>query len=96
MHLITYDVNTTTKEGKKRLQKIAKECCNYGQRVQNSVFECDLSNEQYLIVKSKLLKIINTEEDSLRVYSLGKSYSCKIEQFGNNRNYYDPEGELIV
>lgn len=96
LFLIAYDVNTMTFQGKKRLHLIAKECCNYGQRVQNSVFECDLDNAKYVEVKAKLLKIIDENEDSLRIYNLGNNYSRKIEQFGDNKSYYDPEGELTV
>lgn len=69
--LITYDVSTQDAAGRKRLRKVAKECVNYGQRVQNSVFECVLDSSQLLIVKDKLLSMINPEEDSLRFYNLG-------------------------
>ena len=69
--LITYDVSTTTAEGKRRLNKIAKICCNYGQRVQNSVFECDVNPEQWTRLKSKLLQTYQPETDSLRFYMLG-------------------------
>ena len=93
--LITYDVNTETSEGRKRLTKIAKICCNYGQRVQNSVFECDLDASQMVIVKSQLLSIINGEKDSIRFYNLGNKYSSKIEQYGKIESY-DPEGDLIL
>ena len=68
--LITYDVSTQDAAGRKRLRKVAKECVNYGQRVQNSVFECVLDSSQLLIVKDKLLSMINPEEDSLRFYYL--------------------------
>ena len=93
--LITYDVNTETVAGKKRLSKIAKICCNYGQRVQNSVFECDLDASQMVIVKNQLLSIMDGETDSIRIYNLGKKYSSKIEQYGNKESY-DPEGSLIL
>lgn len=96
LFIITYDVNTTSLSGKKRLAKISKECRNYGQRVQNSVFECDMNSAKYVEVKTKLLKIIDAEKDSLRIYNLGNDYSVKIEQYGNNKCYYDPEGELII
>lgn len=66
--LVTYDVNTETVEGKKRLRKVAKICVNYGQRVQNSVFECILDAAQYVVFKATLLKLIDTEVDSLRFY----------------------------
>ena len=93
--LITYDVRTDNAAGRKRLAKIAKVCCNYGQRVQNSVFECDLDGMQYLSVKSKLLGILKEDEDSLRFYNLGDKYLRKIEHFGAKESY-DPEGTLIV
>ena len=64
--LITYDVRTDTANGKKRLSKVAKECCNYGQRVQNSVFECVMDAAKCREVKEKLLKIIDRDEDSIR------------------------------
>jgi len=93
--LITYDVNTMSKEGRKRLCKISKICCNYGQRVQNSVFECVMDSAKYVEVKSKLLKTIDNSEDSLRIYHLGNKYENKIEQFGKKVSY-DIEGELIL
>ena len=93
--LITYDVNTETSGGKKRLSKIAKICVNYGQRVQNSVFECDLDASQYLLVKNQLLKTMNEDTDSIRFYNLGNKYNKKIEQYGC-KNSYDPEGDLLL
>lgn len=93
--LITYDVNTETAAGRKRLTKIAKICCNYGQRVQNSVFECDLNASQMVIVKDMLLSAMNPEKDSIRFYTLGNKYSSKIEQYGKIESY-DPEGDLIL
>lgn len=76
--LITYDVNTEDAGGRKRLRKVAKECVNYGQRVQNSVFECVLDAAQYRLVKHKLEQLIDTEKDSLRFYNLGNNYQTKI------------------
>ena len=93
--LIAYDVNTQNRAGQKRLTKIAKECCNFGQRVQNSVFECDLSQAKLVEVRAKLLKIIDPNEDSLRIYNLGDHYAARIEQYGIKVSY-DPEGELIL
>lgn len=81
--------------GKTRLRKLAKECVNHGQRVQNSVFECSLDASELLILKDKLLKIINESEDSLRFYYLGNNYKTKIEHFGIKDNY-DPEGVLML
>ena len=69
--LVTYDVSTQNAEGRKRLRRVAKECVNYGQRVQNSVFECILDASQLLLFKDRLIKIINEQEYSLRFYYLG-------------------------
>lgn len=93
--LISYDVSTIDKNGRKRLTKVAKICCNYGQRVQNSVFECDLDPALLVKVKHELLKVINLEEDSIRFYNLGNNYSKRIEHYGN-KIAYDPEGTLIL
>ena len=93
--LITYDVNTQSTSGRKRLSKIAKICCNYGQRVQNSVFECDLDPAQLVLVRKTLLDVLDESEDSLRFYNLGNHYHQKIEHFGKKESY-DPEGVLIV
>ncbi len=94
MVLITYDVNTETPEGRKRLRQVAKVCTDCGQRVQNSVFECDLDAAQCRIVKKKLLDIIDSSHDSLRFYYLGNNYQKKIEHFGVKETY-DPEGFLM-
>ncbi|CVI67512.1 CRISPR-associated endonuclease Cas2 [Clostridiales bacterium CHKCI001] len=83
--LITYDVNTETAEGKKRLRKVAKQCVNYGRRVQNSVFECILDNAQCVTLKAILTDIIDEEVDSLRFYYLGNKYHTKIEHIGIDR-----------
>ena len=80
--LITYDVNTETAAGKKRLRQVAKQCVNYGRRVQNSVFECQVDAAQYTKLKHLLLKEIDEEKDSLRFYSLGNHYNGKVEHFG--------------
>lgn len=83
--LITYDVNTETSDGKARLRKVAKQCVNYGRRVQNSVFECILDNAQCLMLKAILEDIIDKEVDSLRFYYLGNQYKTKIESIGVER-----------
>ena len=80
--LITYDVNTQTAEGKRRLRQMAKQCVNYGQRVQNSVFECVLDAAQCAKVKHKLANIIDNEKDSLRFYYLGNNYKTKVDHTG--------------
>ena len=93
--LITYDVSTQNAAGKSRLRKVAKECVNYGQRVQNSVFECILDASQLLLLKDRLVSLINVEEDSLRFYYLGNNYRTKVEHFGS-KTAYDAEGILMI
>ena len=95
MVLITYDVNTEDAAGRKRLRQIAKQCVNYGQRVQNSVFECMLDTAQCKVLQAKLLSIMDPERDSLRFYYLGKRYENKIEHFGCKQTY-SPEDTLMV
>ena len=80
--LITYDVNTETVSGKKRLRKVAKQCENYGRRVQNSVFECILDQAQSVVLKQSLIDIIDENVDSLRFYYLGNKYQTKVEHVG--------------
>ena len=80
--LITYDVNTETAAGKARLRKVAKQCVNYGRRVQNSVFEVLLDPAQLVALKAGLEKIICKETDSIRIYRLGNSYRNRIEVIG--------------
>lgn len=94
MTLVSYDVSTTDNKGKTRLRKVAKECQNYGQRVQNSVFEIDVDYGTFLKVKDKLLKIIDQQHDSLRIYYLGNNWKQRIEHYGTKETY-DPEGVLI-
>lgn len=93
--LVTYDVSTQDAKGQKRLRKVAKECVNYGQRVQNSVFECIFDASQLLLFKDKLLSIIDEKEDSLRFYYLGNKYQTKVEHFGIKMSY-EAEGTLII
>lgn len=93
--LITYDVNTEDSAGRTRLRKVAKQCVNYGQRVQNSVFECILDASQLLLFKDRLIKIINEQEDSLRFYYLGNKYQTKVEHFGIKTSY-EAEGVLMI
>ena len=93
--LVTYDVNTETSEGKKSLRHVAKICENYGQRVQYSVFECLVDPAQWVALRSKLVKKVNKETDSLRFYFLGKNWKHRVEHFGAKASY-DPEGPLII
>lgn len=83
--LITYDVNTETPAGRTRLRKVAKQCMNYGRRVQNSVFECVLEQAQCVTLKAILTDIIDEEVDSLRFYYLGNKYQTKVEHIGVDR-----------
>lgn len=92
--LITYDVNTENAAGRRRLRLIAKQCVNYGQRVQNSVFECLLDAAQYRMLQAKLCAIMDKESDSLRFYNLGNNYNSRIEHFGAKASY-DPGDTLI-
>ena len=95
MVLITYDVNTKDAKGRRRLRQIAKQCVNYGQRVQNSVFECLLDAGQCKLLQQKLLTLMDQEKDSLRFYYLGNAYQTKIEHFGAKQTY-EAEGVLMV
>ena len=83
--LITYDENTETAAGKKRLRRVAKQCVNYGRRVQNSVFECIVDNAQCAALKALLSDIIDESVDSLRFYYLGNKYHTKVEHIGVDR-----------
>lgn len=93
--LITYDVSTEDAAGRKRLRQIAKQCINYGQRVQNSVFECTVDAAQCKELQHKLLGIMDQKKDSLRFYYLGNQYKGKVEHFGI-RPSCDMEGVLII
>ncbi|MBQ8941969.1 MAG: CRISPR-associated endonuclease Cas2 [Firmicutes bacterium] len=92
--LITYDVNTETKEGRKRLRQVAKTCVKYGQRVQNSVFECLLDEAKYVTVKAELQNIIDEKSDSLRFYRLGNQYKDRTEHFGNKPDF--PQDDILL
>jgi CRISPR-associated protein Cas2 len=95
MTLVSYDVSTIDAAGRKRLRKVAKECVNYGQRVQNSVFEVDVDYGTFLKLKNRLMKIIDEEQDSLRFYYLGNNWKRRVEHIGAKETY-DPEGSLIL
>lgn len=85
--LLTYDVSTVDKAGQRRLRRVAKTCLDYGQRVQNSVFECKVNPAQLVELKGKLLSILKEETDSLRFYHLGKNWEQKVEHHGKNDDY---------
>lgn len=92
--LITYDVSTVTSAGRKRLRKVSKVCQNYGQRVQNSVFECVVDATQFTALKIELTTIIDKDQDSLRFYRLGNNYKTKVEHIGVKESI-DLESPLI-
>lgn len=96
MVLVTYDVNTESDGGKTRLRRVAKVCVNYGQRVQNSVFECMLEPAQFVALKSSLSKIIDNDKDSLRFYLLGKNWESRVEQLGRNNAYHPTDDIMLV
>lgn len=93
--LITYDVATDSAAGRKRLRRVAKQCENFGQRVQNSVFECLVDPAQFADLKAKLLDEVDTDEDSLRFYFLGAEWKRRVEHYGT-KAAYDPEGPMII
>ena len=95
MVLVTYDVSTADNSGKTRLRKVAKECQNYGQRVQNSVFEINVDYGTFLRVKDKLLKLVDKDSDSIRFYYLGKNWQNRVEHFGAKETY-NSEGVIII
>lgn len=92
--LITYDVSTVTSAGQKRLRKVAKVCQNYGQRVQNSVFECIVDTTQFTRLKLELTEVIDESKDSLRFYQIGKNYKTKVVHIGTKESV-DLEGPLV-
>lgn len=93
--LVTYDVNTETAEGRKRLRKVARTCVNYGQRVQNSVFECLLDAAQYAMLKAMLTALIDPMADSLRFYQLGNHYRSKVEHVGRTQQWSQDDVLLV-
>lgn len=95
LYLITYDVSTSTDGGAKRLRKVARECLDYGQRVQNSVFECRMTYAQYVALKAKLTKIIDLDKDSIRFYKLGKNGDSHVEYIGR-LTAFDVEDVMII
>lgn len=95
MVLITYDVETATLAGARRLRCVAKECQNYGQRVQNSVFECVLTEAQFTLLRNKITSLIDEEKDSVRFYFLGNNWNNRVEYVGKKTSY-DVTSELII
>ena len=93
--LVSYDVSTASPAGKRRLRKIAKACANWGIRVQNSVFECNVDAAQWVTLKAELERIFDPETDSLRYYRLGNNYTTRIEHVGA-KPAIDVEGPLVL
>ncbi|MFO7959289.1 MAG: CRISPR-associated endonuclease Cas2 [Candidatus Brocadiia bacterium] len=93
--VVTYDVNTETKEGRRRLRRVAKTCEGFGFRVQHSVFECSLSEEQFFRLKDRLLAIIDRDTDSLRFYRIHEPHDENIEEYGIS-NVPGPDSPLVL
>ena len=94
--LVTYDVETKTESGAKRLRHVAKICLDYGQRVQNSVFECSVDPAQDVNLKNDLKKIIDLEKDSIMIYNLGKNWERRVERIGKDITYNPDSGILLI
>jgi len=95
MIVVSYDVRTSSPAGRKRLRKIAKECTNFGQRVQYSVFECHLDPAQWTLLKLRLLALFDAKEDSLRFYYMGSSWRGSVEHHGA-KLVTDPDEALFA
>jgi CRISPR-associated protein Cas2 len=95
MVIVTYDVNTEPPQGRRRLRQVARECVNYGQRVQNSVFECLVDPAQFAKLKHSLSGIMDKDRDSIRFYFLGANWKNRVENIGNDKGY-DPEVLLVT
>jgi len=95
MVVVSYDVSTTDPRGQTRLRRVAKVCKDYGQRVQYSVFECSVDPAQWAFLRSKLLKEIDPDKDSVRFYFLGAKWRNRVEHVGANKPY-DPDEPFVV
>lgn len=93
--LVTYDVDTTAKEGQKRLRRVAKACLDHGQRVQNSVFECELTDAQFCLLKERIKRIIDAKTDSVRFYHLNKNENRRVEVLGVE-TAYNVDSAIII
>jgi CRISPR-associated protein Cas2 len=93
--VVCYDVSTIEGEGQRRLRRVAKACKDYGQRVQLSVFECEVDPAQWAVLRQRLIGEIDPEVDSLKFYFLGSNWKPRTEQIGAKKSY-DPDGPLIV
>ena len=96
MVLITYDVETTDAKGRRRLRRVAKQCVNFGQRVQNSVFECVVDPAQLADLKHRLQSIIDIEKDSLRFYYMGNNWERKVDHVGVKESFNPEDDTLII
>jgi CRISPR-associated protein Cas2 len=95
MVLITYDVETSSLEGRRRLRQVARICTNFGQRVQKSVFECIVDPVQLQTLKYQIEEIIDKEKDSIRFYQLGNKWTCRVEHMGIN-TAFNPEDDTLI
>ena len=93
--LVTYDVDTTDKSGQRRLRRVAKACLDYGQRVQNSVFECELTEVQLCVLKERITEIIDQSLDSIRFYHLNRSENRRVEVMGVETSF-DVNDAIII
>lgn len=93
--LVSYDINTEDKAGQRRLRRIAKICLNYGQRVQNSVYECHINSAELLQLKEEILAVYNEDKDSIRIYKLGKNYERSVLHYGI-KDTFKPDSPLIL
>ena len=94
--IVSYDVNTTSVDGRRRLRQIAQLCESNGIRVQNSVFECYVDWSQWLSLRNKLEHICNRETDSLRYYNLGNNYDHRIQHYGAKPSFDPTKDSLIL
>jgi CRISPR-associated protein Cas2 len=93
--LVSYDVSTATQQGRRRLRRMAKICLDYGQRVQQSVFECQVDPDTWTRLRLRLLDVLDPEQDSLRFYFLGSNWRGRVEHYGAKPTL-DLEGPLIA
>ena len=93
--LITYDVDTISETGQKRLRQVAKACQDYGQRVQNSVFECEVTEAQFTLLKSRIESVIDEKLDSIRFYFLRRNDQRRVSALGKVTSYDVNEAIII-
>lgn len=93
--LVTYDVATSSAGGPRRLRRVAKLCLDYGQRVQHSVFECKIDQAQFVALRSKILDLVDCEQDSVRFYFLGNDWNGRVEHYGAKPSL-NMDGPLLV